>query len=124
MLVWQFYREFLCQNRNVTLESGALHKRVLFETWLEAHRGASAVLALAGEPIDRRRFLARVTSLAGQQRDEEYIYMLLEQLTKERDTFSCLSGSRKYRVRAVGDGVTEVHLFHRSTGNCSRAAAE
>jgi AraC-like DNA-binding protein/uncharacterized RmlC-like cupin family protein len=44
----------------------------------------------------------------------------LEQLTKERDTFSCLSGSRKYRVRAVGDGVKEVHLFHRSTGNCSR----
>ncbi len=45
---------------------------------------------------------------------------VLEQLTKERDTFSCLSGSRKYRVRAVGDGVTEVHLFHRSTGNCSK----
>ena len=47
----------------------------------------------------------------------------LEQLTKERDTFSCLSGSRKYRVRAVGDGVTEVHLFHRSTGNCSKSRA-
>ena len=51
---------------------------------------------------------------------KQVVDLILEQLTKERDTFSCLSGSRKYRVRAVGDGVTEVHLFHRSTGNCSR----
>ena len=58
------------------MESDALKNRVLFETWVEAHRGMSAALALAGEPIDRRRFLARVASLAGQQRDDDYVYLL------------------------------------------------
>ncbi|MGY2894337.1 hypothetical protein ACVWZX_002353 [Deinococcus sp. UYEF24] len=67
----------------MSMESDALRKRVLFETWLEAHRNASATLALAGEPIDRRRFLARVVSLTGQQRDDEYIYMLLERRPSE-----------------------------------------
>ena len=64
------------QNRNVSMESDALKNRVLFETWVEAHRGMSAALALAGEPINRRRFLARVASLAGQQRDDDYVYLL------------------------------------------------
>ena len=65
------------------MESDALRNRVLFETWVEAHRGMGAVLALAGEPINRRRFLAQVTSLAGQQRDDEYLYMLLERRPSE-----------------------------------------
>ena len=65
------------------MESDALKNRVLFETWVEAHRGMGAVLALAGEPINRRRFLAQVTSLAGQQRDDEYLYMLLERRPSE-----------------------------------------
>ena len=65
------------------MESDALRNRVLFETWVEAHRGMGAVLALAGEPINRRRFLAQVTSLAGQQRDDEYLYMLLERRPNE-----------------------------------------
>ena len=65
------------------MESDALKNRVLFETWVEAHRGMSAALALAGEPINRRRFLAQVTSLAGQQRDDEYLYMLLERRPSE-----------------------------------------
>lgn len=65
------------------MESDALRKRVLFETWLEAHRDASALLALAGEPIDRRRFLARIASLAGQQRDDDYVYLLLERRPSE-----------------------------------------
>ena len=65
------------------MESDALKNRVLFETWVEAHRGMGAILALAGEPINRRRFLAQVTSLAGQQRDDEYLYMLLERRPSE-----------------------------------------
>ena len=65
------------------MESDALKNRVLFETWVEAHRGMSATLALAGEPIDRRRFLARVASLAGQQRDDDYVYLLLERRPSE-----------------------------------------
>ena len=71
------------QNRNVSMESDALHKRVLFETWVEAHQDAPATLALTGEPIDRRRFLARVASLAGQQRDDDYVYLLLERRPSE-----------------------------------------
>ena len=67
----------------MSIESDALRKRVLFETWVEAHRDASATLALAGEPIDRRRFLARVVSLAGQQRDDDYVYLLLERRPSE-----------------------------------------
>jgi len=66
------------------MESDALRKRVLFETWVEAHRDASATLALAGKPIDRRRFLARVASLAGQQRDDNYVYLLLERRPSEK----------------------------------------
>ncbi|WP_407569638.1 GIY-YIG nuclease family protein [Deinococcus altitudinis] len=73
----------------MTLESDSLHRRVLFETWLEAHRDASAVLALAGEPIDRRRFLARLASLAGQQRDDDYLYLLLERRPSE-ETPACI----------------------------------
>ncbi|WP_456832141.1 GIY-YIG nuclease family protein [Deinococcus sp. UYEF24] len=73
----------------MTLESGALHQRVLFETWLEAHRDASAVLALAGELIDRRRFLARLASLAGQQQSDEYLYLLLERRPSE-ETPACI----------------------------------
>ena len=65
------------------MESDALKKRVLFEAWIEAHRDFSATLALAGETIDRRRFLARVASLAGQQRDDDYIYLLLERRPNE-----------------------------------------
>ena len=65
------------------MESDALRNRVLFETWVEAHRGMGAVLALAGEPINRRRFLARVASLAGQQRDDAYVYLLLERRPSE-----------------------------------------
>ena len=65
------------------MESDALKNRVLFETWVEAHRGLSAALALAGEPINRRRFLAQVTSLAGQQRDDDYVYLLLERRPNE-----------------------------------------
>ena len=60
-----------------------MKNRALFETWVEAHRDMSAALALAGEPIDRRRFLARVASLAGQQRDDAYVYLLLEQRPSE-----------------------------------------
>lgn len=67
----------------MTTESDALRKRVLFETWLEAHREASAPLSLAGEPIDRRRFLARMASLAGQQQDDDYLYLLLERRPSE-----------------------------------------
>jgi len=67
----------------MTTEGDTLRKRVLFETWLEAHRDASATLALAGTPIDRRRFLARVASLSGQQRDDDYIYLLLERRPSE-----------------------------------------
>jgi hypothetical protein len=67
----------------VKSEGDALKDRVLFETWVEAHRDASALLALAGEPIDRRRFLARVASLAGQQRDDTYVYLLLERRPSE-----------------------------------------
>jgi len=65
------------------MESDALQKRVLFEAWIEAHRHSSATLALAGEPIDRRRFLARMASLAGQQRDDDYVYLLLERRPNE-----------------------------------------
>ena len=65
------------------MESDTLKKRVLFETWLEAHRDASALLALAGEPIDRRRFLARMASLAGRQQDDDYVYLLLERRPSE-----------------------------------------
>ena len=65
------------------MESDALRNRVLFETWVEAHRSMGAVLALAGEPINRRRFLARVASLAGQQRDNNYVYLLLERRPSE-----------------------------------------
>lgn len=71
------------------MESDTLRKRVLFETWLEAHRNASATLALAGEPIDRRRFLARVVSLAGQQQDDDYVYILLERRPSE-ETPACI----------------------------------
>lgn len=67
----------------MSTEGDALRNRVLFETWLEAHRDASATLALAGEPIDRRRFLARVASLAGHQRDDEYVYLLMERRPSE-----------------------------------------
>jgi hypothetical protein len=67
----------------MTTEGDALRNRVLFETWLEAHRDAAAPLALAGERIDRRRFLARVASLAGQQRDDEYVYLLMERRPNE-----------------------------------------
>ena len=72
-----------CQNAEVSAERSALGNRVLFETWLEAHRDASATLALAGERIDRRRFLARVASLAGQQRSGDYVYLLLERRPNE-----------------------------------------
>ncbi|WP_407541685.1 GIY-YIG nuclease family protein (plasmid) [Deinococcus radiomollis] len=64
-------------------ESGAQQKRVLFDTWMEAHRDFSAPLAMAGEPVDRRRFLARVASLTGQQRDDDYVYLLLERRPSE-----------------------------------------
>lgn len=59
----------------MSIESDALCKRVLFETWLEAHRDASATLALAGKPIDRRHFLAHLASLAGQQHNDD-LYLL------------------------------------------------
>ncbi|ULH18363.1 GIY-YIG nuclease family protein (plasmid) [Deinococcus sp. KNUC1210] len=65
------------------MEDDTLKKRVLFETWLEAHRDAVATLAFSGEPIDRRRVLARLTSLAGQQRADDYVYVLLERRPNE-----------------------------------------
>jgi hypothetical protein len=67
----------------MTMEGDALRQRVLFETWVAVHRDAAAPLALAGEPIDRRRFLARVASLAGQQRGDDYLCLLLERRPNE-----------------------------------------
>jgi hypothetical protein len=67
----------------VTTESEAPRKRALFETWVEAHRGMSAPLALAGEAIDRRQFLARVSSLTGRQGDDDYVCLLLERRPSE-----------------------------------------
>ena len=65
------------------MKGDALQSRALFEAWLDAHREAMAPLALAGEPIDRRRFLGRVSRLAGQQRDDDYVFVLVERRPNE-----------------------------------------
>ncbi|GGM16693.1 GIY-YIG nuclease family protein [Deinococcus aerophilus] len=67
----------------MTAEGNTLRKRMLFESWVTAHRAHSLTLAQQGEPIDRRTVLARLTSLAGRQRAAEYVYILSERRPQE-----------------------------------------
>lgn len=67
----------------MTMEGDALRKRALFETWMAEHQGHSLTFARAGEPIDRRTVLSRLTSLAGRQRAPEYVYILSERRPDE-----------------------------------------
>lgn len=57
--------------------------RAEFDGWLAAHRARSAVIAVRAEPLDRRRVLARVASLAGAQRGGAYVTVLLERRPAE-----------------------------------------
>ncbi|WP_084047228.1 GIY-YIG nuclease family protein [Deinococcus hopiensis] len=61
----------------------ASQQRLLLEAWLSAHQAYAALMATGRTPFSRRAVLARVASLAGQQGDAEYVYVLMERRLDE-----------------------------------------